>query len=96
MVLVGQSFTFMCRAGEPLRYCSISVPGYDSHLNMNENTTKNSDYWYAGYGLEAGQCGVTIARIDIKQNGKFGCDLAIQNQQGESHGTTKVTVASKN
>jgi hypothetical protein len=46
--------------------------------------------------LKAGECGITIARIDDKQNGQFKCSLAFQNEQRESDGTTTVTVASKN
>jgi hypothetical protein len=96
IVRVGQNFTFMCRVGNPVQYCSITVPGYDSRFNMNENTPKNSNYWYAGDGLRTGQCGITIARIDDKQNGQFKCSLAFASEQRESDGTTNVTVASKN
>jgi hypothetical protein len=77
-------------------YCSIKVPGYDSRLNMNEHTPKNSNYWYAGEGLKAGQCGITMARMDDKQNGQFMCSLAFPNEQSESDGIAMVTVASKN
>jgi hypothetical protein len=77
-------------------YCSIKVPGYDTRLNINENTPRNNNYWYTGDGLKAGQCGITIARIDDKQNGQFKCSVAFQNEQTESDGVTNVTVASKN
>jgi hypothetical protein len=63
---------------------------------MNVNTPKYSNYWYAGDGIKAGQCGITIARIDDKQNGQFKCSLAAQNELRESDGVTNVTVASKN
>lgn len=77
-------------------YCSIKLPGYSSGLNMNENIPRNSNYWYEGDGLRAGQCGITIARIDDKQNGQFKCSLGFADELAESDGITNVTVASKN
>jgi hypothetical protein len=63
---------------------------------MNENTPRTNNYWYAGDGISAGQCGITIARIDDSLNGQFKCSLGFANEQTESDGTTNVTVASKN
>jgi len=95
IVRVGQNFTFMCRVGRPLMYCSIRLPGSESGLNMNEKSPRNSSYWYAGDGIGVGQCGITIARIDDRQNGQFRCSLGFANEQTESDGFTNVTVASK-
>lgn len=77
-------------------YCSIKVPGFPTGLNMNEKTPKTNNYWYEGDGIKAGQCGITIARIEDRQNGQFRCTLGFQDEQSESDGTTNVTVASKN
>lgn len=77
-------------------YCSIKLPGSISGLNMNENIPKNPNYWYEGEGIRFGQCGITIARIDDKQNGQFKCSLGFSDEQTESDGITNVTVASKN
>jgi len=92
-IKVGQNFTFMCRVGKPLMYCSIRVPGFNSGLNMNENTPRTNNYWYEGDGISKGQCGITIARIDDKQNGQFRCSLGFSDEQSESDGFTNVTVA---
>lgn len=92
-VRVGQNFTFMCRVAKSLMYCSIKLPGSSAGLNMNENTPRTNNYWYAGDGISAGQCGITIARIDDSLNGQFKCSLGFANEQTESDGTTNVTVA---
>jgi hypothetical protein len=86
----------MCQVAKPLMYCSIKVPGFNRGLNMNENTKRENDYWYEGKGIKSGQCGITIARIDDKQNGQFKCSLGFSDEQAESDGVTNVTVASKN
>ena len=86
----------MCRVVKPLMYCSIKLPGFNSGLNMNENTARNSNYWYAGDGIRFGHCGITIARIDDKQNGQFRCSLGFSDDDTESVGVANVTVASKN
>jgi hypothetical protein len=85
----------MCRVGKPLVYCGIQVPGYDSCSITNKNTPRKNNYWYAGDGLKAGQCGITIAWIDDKQNGQFKCSLGFADERTESIGITSVTVASK-
>lgn len=74
-------------------YCSIRVPGFPTGLNMNENTPRTNNYWYEGGGIRNGQCGITIARIDDKQNGQFKCTLGFTDEQSESDGVTNVTVA---
>jgi len=76
-------------------YCSMRVPGFSSGLNLNENTPKDNNYWYEGESIRAGQCGITIARIDDKQNGQFMCSLGFLDEQTVSEGVTNVTVASK-
>ena len=95
-VRVGQNFTFMCRVGKPIMYCSMMLPGISNRLNMNEDTPKTSNYWYAGGGIGNGQCGITIARMEDSLNGQFKCSLGFKDEQSESDGTTNVTVASKN
>jgi hypothetical protein len=96
IVRVGQNFTFMCRVGKPLLYCTIQVPGYDSLFITNENTPRNNSYSYSSDGLAAGQCGFTITRIDDKQNGQFNCLMVVSYSQVDLVGVTNITVASKN
>lgn len=50
---------------------------------------------YYGEGLEAGQCGVTINRVDEKHNGVVKCNLGVENEVSESSGTMDLIVASK-
>jgi hypothetical protein len=77
-------------------YCRIEIPGSSSGLNMNEKVPKTSDYWYAGEGIQYGQCGITIRQMTDRQNGQFKCTLGFSDEQKESEGATIVTVASKN
>ncbi|XP_021923812.1 fasciclin-3 isoform X1 [Zootermopsis nevadensis] len=92
-VKVGQNFTFMCLVAKPLMYCRIQMPGVSGGLNLNENSERNTEYWYAGDSITRGQCGITINRMTDKYNGQFKCSLGFSGESNESEGTTNVTVA---
>lgn len=50
---------------------------------------------YFGDGLEAGQCGFTINRVDERNNGQIKCTLGISTEYTESIGTMHLIVGSK-
>lgn len=50
---------------------------------------------YYGNGLEAGQCGFTINRVEEKNNGQVKCTVGISSEFTESVGTMQLIVASK-
>ncbi|CAG9815099.1 unnamed protein product, partial [Phaedon cochleariae] len=93
LVLPGQNATFLCRVGVPLQYCRIELPGSRT-FNLNKQAlSSNSEVTYYGEGLDAGQCGFTIQRVEERDNGPIKCTLGIPSEPTESVGTMQLIVA---
>ncbi|XP_074039691.1 fasciclin 3 isoform X2 [Leptinotarsa decemlineata] len=92
LVLPGQNATFLCRVSVPLQYCRIELPG-SRNFNLNKQASPSSEIAYYGEGLDAGQCGFTIQRVDDRDNGNVKCTLGIPSEPTESVGIMQLIVA---
>uniref|UniRef100_A0A336LP02 CSON015321 protein n=1 Tax=Culicoides sonorensis TaxID=179676 RepID=A0A336LP02_CULSO len=63
----GQNVTLLCKSKGPLIYCRFEIPSINS-INIRESS-QTDDYSYYGNGLDAGDCGVRLNRVDLNYNG---------------------------
>lgn len=60
---------------------------------MSQLWDKNSDYKYFGRGLNEGECGISIQKVQASNNGKVECALGLA--EDEVSGEVDLTVACK-
>uniref|UniRef100_U5EPA2 Putative cell adhesion molecule 4 n=1 Tax=Corethrella appendiculata TaxID=1370023 RepID=U5EPA2_9DIPT len=91
IVTENQSVNLLCRFGKPIDSCSIDVPGEQTILLRPQASRDGLTYY--GQGFEAGQCGVTIDRIQAKHNGVLRCNLGSGTYQYTGYVDIIVAVA---
>lgn len=89
----GQNVTLLCRSGKQLDYCRFEIPNLVA-FRISDKTNSDS-YSYYGSGLESGDCGVHLYRVDLKNNGKVRCILGFKENASEGSGTIDLVVGSK-
>lgn len=95
-VKLGDPLVVLCRVGVKIHSCRITVPGEPkSFIFRGTEKTDESGIGYHGGGLEAGQCGVSIERIEERHDGVFQCSMAPENGRAEISAETTIIVASK-
>lgn len=92
-VRYGQNVTLLCRSGKELDYCRFEIPNLDAFRISDR--TKSDSYSYYGNGLESGDCGVHLYRVDLKNNGKVRCTLGFKENDSEGSATIDLVVGSK-
>ncbi|XP_011877623.1 PREDICTED: fasciclin-3 isoform X2 [Vollenhovia emeryi] len=91
-VRVGESLQILCSAQQPLRVCRVEIPG-EASLVLNANEPPEDGIEYYGSGLDAGQCGVRIAKVKDTHDGVFRCSLTPIKIRQESTASLKIIVA---
>ena len=90
---------FTCESqGQPITFCAWErLPGpagsSGPYLDFTPGTTRPGSqssrpgYFYSGEGLDKGQCGLRINRVDDMDNGVWQCTLATSSgtQRGQVH-----------
>lgn len=70
-----QTLNMMCFTAGSISDCSFFIPGEASEVILNPATPRSDNFRYSGDGLERGQCGIRILRVDKKYNGMAVCSL---------------------
>lgn len=70
-----QTLNLMCFTPGSISECSFFIPGEASEVVLNPTSPRSDNFRYAGDGLERGQCGIRILRVEKKYNGMAVCSL---------------------
>ncbi|XP_066991227.2 fasciclin-3 isoform X2 [Anabrus simplex] len=93
VVRVGQNLSVSCRSGKVLQYCRIEHLKTRRSWNLNPHLPPSDGVVYYGDGLDKGQCGFTIPRVQTDNNGQYRCTMGFTDVSEEGTGTVNVTVA---
>lgn len=93
-VRLDDPLTILCRVGVPLEHCRVEIPSEGSIILKQDQPPEDGISYYGG-GADAGQCGVTIAKVQEKHDGLFRCNLLTKGGRSEISATTTIIVASK-
>jgi len=75
----------------PLLYCRFEIPG-EEPIRVSPNLRKPGFSWLGEQGLEQGECGITIQRVDNRNNGKVNCTLGPVDKPNELIGSVELIV----
>lgn len=67
----------LCKSDKPIESCSVKVPGF---LEMYDVHTLPYGLGYYGTSLPKGECGVTIQKIKVSNEGFFQCNVTVGGQ----------------
>lgn len=92
IVRVGDPVTVLCKAGAPVEYCRIKLPGQMAY-NLKPGKPPTSDVTYYGSGFKAGECGVKIENVQDKHNGQITCSVGTESDTYEVSANMTLVVA---
>ncbi|KAF4523024.1 hypothetical protein B566_EDAN007454, partial [Ephemera danica] len=90
----GDEFRFVCRVGQAIDTCRIELPTHNFYIFKNgSKSTDPQVYDYFGNGLQVGDCGLLLHKIDLTHHGVFKCIMSFPHSIAQAHGQTQLIVA---
>lgn len=93
-VKVGTSLKVVCETAVPLQLCRVEIPGEDPMILWPGQDAEGGIEYY-GLGLERGQCGAYISKVEQRHNGTFKCSVVPKNNRREYEAKLDITIASE-
>lgn len=82
----------MCRFGRAIDRCDFYDP-YNTRIKLNPEFPETNGFKYYGNGLDNGQCGITIQRLDMRHQGNWTCRLDFGDGRADAVGRIQVEIA---
>lgn len=94
---LGEKIDLLCKAPyeggarAPLLYCRFEVPGEEA-FRVSPDMNVPGISWFGEATLEQGECGITIQRVQDRNNGPVKCSLGPKNSNAEYNGLLELVV----
>ncbi|KAG5676881.1 hypothetical protein PVAND_006685 [Polypedilum vanderplanki] len=88
----GDSVDLLCSFGKAISRCDFDMPN-NERLKLRPDWDRNDNYRYYGEGLDKGQCGLKILRLERKHEGNVTCRLDLNDGSDDIIGVIIIEIA---